>query len=185
MNFSSSSYSFCSFSFSSPVSWPRRMATMAAACSASKPYFSMRADLAVSGVRDARIVAMISSIMSMALSSPSRMWALAWAFLSSNLVRRTTTSWRKSTKTAIISLRVSVLGRPFTSATLLIEKLLCRAVYLKRVLSTTLALASFLSRNSMRIPLRLERSLMSEMPSIFLSRTISPMRDCISDLLTM
>ena len=185
MNFSSSSYSAWSLSFSRPVSWRRRISTMAAAWISVNPKLLTSRALASSTLWDSRMVWMTSSMMSMALSRPSRMWARLRALSSSKRVRRTTTSWRKSTKHLMISLRERVRGRPPTRATLLIAKLDCRAVYLKSVLRTTLALASFLTRNSMRMPSRLVSSLISAMPSIFLSSTISPMRLIISLLLTM
>ena len=82
------------------------------------------------------------------------MWARFFALSSSNFVRRTTTSWRKSTKLRRISLRERVRGRPFTRATLLNEKLDCSGVYLNRVFSTTPEFTPCLRRITTRIPSR-------------------------------
>ncbi len=54
-----------------------------AACSASR---------AAALSAEARMVAMISSMRSSALSRPSTMWARSWAFLSRNSERRVMTS---------------------------------------------------------------------------------------------
>ncbi len=62
-----------------------------------------------------------------------------------------------------------------TRASMMMPKLDCRAVCLKRVLSTTWGLASFFSSMTIRMPLRSVSSRRSEIPSRRLSLTWSAM----------
>ena len=154
MNFSISSNSAWSFSLSSPVSWRSLISTIALAWASENPNVLMRVALASSTFLEALMILMISSMTSIALSKPSNMWALFFAFSSSNLVLRTITSCLKSTNTLIMSLRVIVLGRPFTSATLFMAKLDWRGVYLNNVFSTTFEFAPCFTLKITRIPSR-------------------------------
>ena len=185
INFSISSYSPLNFSCSSPVNWPKRMATIALACLSVKLKRSISAVCASTGVLEARINLMTSSIWSEAIINPSRICALSSAFRSSNWVRRITTSCRWSTKWWIRSLRFSNLGRPCTKATLFTPKEDCKAVCFSNVFKTTLDMASFFTSITIRIPSRSDSSLILEIPSIFFSLIKSAIRDISSALLTM
>ena len=124
------SYSDRSLSCSKPVSWRKRISTIALACNSLSLKVSISFCRASSALSEARISRITSSILSDAIMRPSSMWARSSAFFSSNWVLRTTTSWRCSTKWWIICFRFSNSGLPLTSAILLTEKEDWRAVNL-------------------------------------------------------
>ncbi len=173
ISFSVSSYSSTIFWRSSPVSRCRRMSRMAWAWTSEKWKRSRSASFASCGVLDWRISATTSSRLSIAILSPSRMWARSSALRSSNWVRRTTTSRRKSTKCRSMSLSGSSCGRPLTSARLITPKVVWSLVYLYSLLRITEPSASRLSSITTRMPSRSDSSRMSLMPSMRLSRTRS------------
>ena len=75
-------------------------------------------------------------------------------------------------------------GRPLSSASMFMPKLVCIAVKRNRWFSTTSALASRLISTTMRMPERSLSSRRSEMPSISLLRTRSAMRSISVALFT-
>ena len=93
-----SSYSPLSLSCSSPVSWRKRISTMALAWISDNSKRAIRRSLASSGLFEPLMILITSSMLSLAMINPSKMCALASAFFSSNSVLRTMTSWRCSTK---------------------------------------------------------------------------------------
>ncbi len=111
-------YSCRILSRSNPVSLCNLISSIAFAWISRKANRVIKPSFAVSGSLEFLINAITSSRLSKATRYPSRMWALFSASASSNFVRRTTTSWRCSTKYLTRSLRFSVNSRPFTSATL-------------------------------------------------------------------
>ena len=88
----SSLYSFSSFSRSSPVSARRRMSTIACDCTSDKPKRSINSAFAACTLSEPLMMRITSSILSSAMSNPSKMWARSSALLSSYFVRRVTTS---------------------------------------------------------------------------------------------
>ena len=185
INFSISSYSARNLSCSRPVSWRRRISTMARAWRSESENRSIKLSIASFGLLDALMMAMTSSMLSDAMSKPSRMCARSFAFSRSNFVRRITTSCRWSTNAWIKSFRFKRRGRPLTSAMLFTLNDDCRAVSLYNLFNTTLELASRFTSTTMRIPPRLEdSSLTLEMPSIRFSFTKSAILLIKSDLMT-
>ena len=79
---------------------------------------------------EARMVAMISSMMSSARMRPSTMWARLLALSSRNSERRRMTSIWWAMYASSAALRLSVRGMPSTSATVLTAKLVCSGVRL-------------------------------------------------------
>ena len=75
---------------------------------------------ASSSVDEPRIIAIIRSIWSKAIRSPSKIWARSSALFKSNCVRRTITSTWCLIYAAIISFKFKTLGCPSTSANILI-----------------------------------------------------------------
>ena len=148
------------------------------------PKLLIKPSLAISTVSDARISLITASKLSMAIKRPSRTCARFWASDNSYFERRTTTSWRCSTKCLIMSLRFSSIGRPFTKAILFTLKLDCSWVYLYSLFKTTFGTASRLHTYTMRIPLRSDSSRMSAIPSSFFSSTKSAVFLIISALFT-
>ena len=158
---------------------------MARACNSLSEKRASKRSIASCVLADERIIAIVSSILSTAISKPSRICSLSCALRKSKRVRRSTTSSRCFTKSSISLYRLSSSGLPFTRAMLLVLKLLWRAVFLKRWLSTTLALASRLISITTRIPpFPLDSSEMLLMPSRRLLLTISAIRPTISALFT-
>ena len=86
-------YSSSILSRSKPVSLWRRISRIAWAWISVNPNWSIKPAFASSAVCDPRIKLIILSILSKAILKPSNMWARAWAFLRSNLVLLTTTSF--------------------------------------------------------------------------------------------
>ena len=160
------------------------MSTMALACTSSRLKRFIKASIASCGVFEARIILTTSSILSLAMISPSKICALSCAFLRSYFVRLITTSWRCSTKHLIQSFSVNTFGRPCTKAMQLTAKLVCKAVILNNLLSTTLALASLFTSTTMRNPSRSLSSFTFEIPSILCSFTRSAILLMSSALLT-
>ena len=185
INFMMSSYSALSLSCSRPVNWRNLISTMARAWISVKEKRSIKLFFASSGVLDARIIRITSSIWSLAMIKPSRIWARSSACFNSNWVRRVMTSWRCSTNNRIKSFKFNKRGLPPTSAMLFTPKEVWRAVCFNNVFSTTLAMASFFKSITIRIPLRSDSSLILEIPSIFFSFTRSAMREINSALLTI
>ena len=133
---------------------------------------------------EARISAITASRWSSAIARPSRMWARASAFFSSNSMRRRTTSRRNSTKWSSRSTSGSTRGRPLTIASVMTPKVVWNCVCLNRLFSTTSGTSPFLSSMTTRTPSRSDSSRMSEMPSITFSCTSSAIFFCRSALLT-
>ena len=94
------------------------------------------------------------------------------------------TSWRCSTKYFTHSFKLNRRGRPFTSAMLLTENELCKAVILNNLFKITLALASRLMSITIRIPCRPDSSLTFEIPSSLPSFTRAAMYSMSCCLLT-
>ncbi len=92
ISFKVSLYSLMIFSLSSPVSLWSFMSRMACAWTSERGYLDINPCFASSGLFEALIRAMISSRWSRAIFSPSRIWALSSAFLSSYRVLLRTTS---------------------------------------------------------------------------------------------
>ena len=142
MVFIRSSYSVRNLSCSNPVSWRKRISTMALAWISLNSKRLMSFWRASSGLEEPRMIDITSSILSEAIISPSKMWARSSAFRSSYFVRRTTTSWRCSTKWWIISFRFNISGRPLTKAMLFTLKEDWSAVYLNSLFNTMFGIAS-------------------------------------------
>ena len=131
-----------------------------------------------------RMMRITSSICATAMARPTSTWARSRALASRNLVRRVTTSSRKATKAASMSLSFIVSGRPPFSATTLAPNEVCSAEKRQSWLSTTSAMASRFSSITTRMPSRSLSSRMSAMPSMRLSCTISAIFSIIVALLT-
>ena len=140
--------------------------------------------LASSGLFDALIKAITSSILSEAIINPSKICALSSAFRNSNFVLLTITSCLNSMKWRIISRKLTMTGLPLTKQMLLTENELCRAVYLYNLFKTTFGIESRFNSYTILIPLLSDSSRISEIPSIFLSLTKSAVFLIISDLFT-
>ncbi len=91
----------------------------------SRPTSRSRAS---AGSFDERMMTITSSMLTTAMARPTSTWPRSRALPSSNLVRRTTTSSRKSTKIVIMSRRFISTGRPRSSASALTPNEDCRAV---------------------------------------------------------
>ena len=91
----------------------------------------------------------------------------------------TTSSWW-ATYASSADFKLSVLGRPFTRATILTPKLVWSGVNLYRLLSTTLALASRFRGMTIFVSSPAERSCMSRIPSSSRLFTSSAMRSWIA-----
>ena len=172
----SSSSSFSIFRISSPASCPSWNRQMASACTSSKPKCSIKASLA-SGrpPLQARMVAMISSTMSMAFFRPSKMWARSWAFFRSYWLRRVTTWVWNLMYSSRMPFRFKILGRPSTMASMMTPKVVCSWVKENRWFNTIWGEASRFTSMTMCMPLRSEWSSMLEMPSMRFSFTRSAM----------
>ena len=96
--FCSSAYSLLRSSTARFVNCPRRISTIALACSSSSEKRSFRLFLASSWFLELRIIFTTSSMLFTAMINPSRICALFCAFASSNFVLLTTTSCLWSTK---------------------------------------------------------------------------------------
>ncbi len=158
---------------------------IAEACISLNENRSIMVCLARSGVCDDRMMRTISSMLSCAINRPCTIWRRSSALRLSKRARRTMTSWRWSTKCFIKSRIDNNCGRPLTNAMLLTANDDCNCVFLNNVLSTTLATASCFRITMIRKPLRSDSSLTYEMPSSFLSLTISAIFLIISALFTM
>ena len=152
----SAASSSSSFVLSRPVSWPRRICTMACACTSSRPKRSMRATLPSGIDLEFLKMAMTSSMKSSAIMRPSRMWARSCAFLRSNCVRRSTTSLWNLMYSCRISRRVSSFGWPSTMANMMTPNVICICVSEYRWFKTSCGEASRLMSMAMCIPLRSE-----------------------------
>ena len=128
--FCRSSYSSLNLFCSSPVSCLNLISIIALAWVSESLYFFSSFCLASSAFEDFLIRSITSSILSLAMISPSSIWALCSAFFSSKFVLLTTTSCLCSTKWWIKSLRLRSSGLPFTRATLLTLNEDCKGVYL-------------------------------------------------------
>ena len=166
------------------MSCERRISTIAFDCSSSNSKRCSRLRCASAGVLLARMIRTTSSILSHAMINPSRMCARSCAFFNSYFVRRIVTSWRCSTKYFTHSFNERIRGRPFTSAILLTENELCRAVILNSLFKMTLALASRFTSITMRIPCLPDSSLALEIPSNLPSFTKSAIYSISCALLT-
>ena len=90
--FSSSAYSVSSFSLSRPVRALRRISTIAWDCASLKLKRLINSAFAICTVLDPRMILITSSMLSRAISRPSKMCARSSALFSSYLVRLVTTS---------------------------------------------------------------------------------------------
>ena len=90
--FMSSSYSASSFSLSSPVRALKRMSTIACACASLRLNSFMRDSFAICTVLEPRMIVITRSILSRAISKPSKIWARSSALFRSYLVLLVTTS---------------------------------------------------------------------------------------------
>ena len=88
----SSAYSASSFSRSRPVSARRRISTIACDCASLKEKRSIKRDFASCVFWLLLMMLMTSSILSSAISKPSKMWARSSALFNSYLVLLVTTS---------------------------------------------------------------------------------------------
>ena len=167
-----------------PVSWLKRISTMALLCSSSNSKRCSKLRCASVGVLLARIMCTTSSMLSQAMIRPSKMWARSCAFFKSYFVRRMVTSCRCSTKYFTQSFRLNSRGRPFTKAIQFTENELCSAVILNNLFRMTFALASRFTSITMRIPCRPDSSLALLIPSIFPSFTNSAMYSISACLFT-
>ena len=165
----SSRYSVSSRSRSSVAMRRSCMSRMARACTSSRPNSFISPLRAASASAELRINWITRSRLPMAMRSPASMWALSLARLRSYSVRRTTTCSRKAMKFCSAALSVIVSGVPPTSASMLAEKVLCIAVSLYRLFSTTMGCTPPRSSMTTRIPTRLDSSRISDMPSMRLS----------------
>mmetsp|Transcript_6804 Transcript_6804/g.19804 ORF Transcript_6804/g.19804 Transcript_6804/m.19804 type:complete len:427 (-) Transcript_6804:578-1858(-) len=183
-----SSSSVLSFSSSSAVSRARVSRSSASACSSlrsnGEPW---RASLAWLASFACLTTSMTSSICARALSSPSTTCARCFRRPSSKFVRRRIVRNRKSSQICRADLRVSLTGclPSSPSESRLPANEVCSCVFLKRLFCTTVALASFLSSMTMRVPSRSLSSRRSAMPSSFFSFTIVAILSSSTLLLTM
>ena len=119
---------------------------------------------------DPLITFITSSILSIAILKPSKMWALANALSNSNSVLLIITSFLCSIKCSKHCLNVKILGSPFTNANMIVPNESCNCVYLYNLFSTICAFVSlFNSITTLTISSLSDSSLTSDMPSIFLS----------------
>ena len=108
---------------------------------------------------------MMASRLASAMRKPSRMWALALAFLSSKRERRVMTSRLNLMNSSRAVRREMTFGVPSTMASILAENELCIAVNLYRLLRITRPWAPERSSMTMRMPRLSDSSRISEMPS--------------------
>ena len=119
---------------------------------------------------DPLITFITSSMLSIAILKPSKMWALANALSNSNSVLLIITSFLCSIKCSKHCLNVKILGSPFTNANMIVPNESCNCVYLYNLFSTICAFVSlFNSITTLTISSLSDSSLTSDMPSIFLS----------------
>ena len=90
--FISSAYSASIFSLSKPVNARRRISTIAWAWTSDRPNLLINSCFAIWTFWEPRIILITSSILSSAISNPSKMWALSWALFRSYFVLLVTTS---------------------------------------------------------------------------------------------
>ena len=119
------------------------------------------------------ISSITSSMLSSAIFRPSKMWALARAFSSSNIVLLMITVflWFKNSLSS--SIRLNTFGSLLLIASIITPKVLSIVVDLKRLFSTMSLIASRFSSMTTRMPSLSDSSLTSLMPSICLSFTSS------------
>ena len=109
--------------------------------------------------------------MSIAFLRPSKMWARAFAFSRSKIVRRIMTVFLWLMKCLRISFKPKIRGSWFKMESMIIPKVVCIAVCLNRLLRTISLIASRLSSITTRIPSRSDSSRIVETPSMSLSFT--------------
>ena len=158
---------------SSPVSRCSCMSRIAWAWIPVRANRSISPVRASAGARDRRISRMTASRLSRAILSPSRTWARASAFRSSNSVRRRTTPRRNSTNCSTMASSGSTFGRPSTIASMMIPNDVCSWVCLYRLFSTTSGISPRRSSITILIPSRSDSSRISVIPSTTLPRTSS------------
>ena len=104
------------------------MSVMSGAMSRAGHTRSISAVRAVAESGEVRMRRITSSMLATAIARPTWICALSRALVSRYLVRRVTTSSRKSRNARSMSVSVSISGRPPFSAIMLAPKLDCRAV---------------------------------------------------------
>ena len=125
--------------------------------------------LAISGFFEFLIIFIILSIFSTATESPNNMWALSSAFFKSNLVFLVTTSSLNFKKDSKKSFKLQFFGFWSTIAKVLKLKEDSNDVYLYSCLLTVSGSVFLFKSIATLIPSRFDSSLISLMPSIFLS----------------
>ena len=162
-------YSARIFSVSRPVSFWSFMSKIACACFSDNLKPPTRPAFAVSGSLLFLIVSRTLSMLSRAIFKPSKIWALASAFLKSNSVLLTTISCLKTRKTSSNSFKDITFGVPSIRANKIIPKVSWSCVCLYNWFKTTSGTASLLVSITILIPSLSVSSRSSAIPSIFLS----------------
>ena len=126
-----------------------------------------------------------SSIFAIATIKPSTIWPLSFAFFKSYLVLFVMMSFLCLTKASSISLRLTSFGCPSTNTVKLIPNDCSNWVWAKRLFSKTSTESPFRTSMTTLRPSLSDSSLISVMPSIFLSLTSSAIFSSILALLTM
>ena len=173
ISFNISLYSSTIFSLSRAVSLWSFISRIACAWISESLNLFIRPSLASWGPLLFLISVITSSRLSMAIFKPSNIWALSFAFLSSNIVRLVTTSFLNLMNCRRSSLRFRIFGWPSTMERFITPNVPCICVCRKRLFSITSETSSLLSSTTILIPSLSDSSLISDMPSIFLSLTSS------------
>ena len=139
---------------------------------------------ASSGFLELLIILITLSIFSTDTDKPIKIWALSSAFFKSNFVLLITTSSLNERKFSKNSFKLQVLGFLSTIANVLKLKELSIDVYLNNCLLTVSGSTFDLKSIATRTPSRLDSSLISLIPSIFLSLTSSAILSFKTDLFT-
>ena len=147
-------------------------------------FFDKRFFLAVSVSLEFFIILIISSIFSTAVAKPIKICALCSAFFKSNLTLLRTVSSLNFKNSEINSFKLRIFGLLLTIASVLKPKELSIFVNLYNCRLIVSGSIAFLSSITTLIPSLFDSSLISLMPSIFLSLTNCAILSIKTDLLT-
>ena len=138
---------------------------------------------AVSTFSEFFIIFITWSMFSTATEIPTKIWAFSWAFFKSNLILFVKVFSLKLTNSDINSFKFNIFGFLSTIARVLKPNELSIEVNLYNCLLTVSGSTFLLRSRTTLIPLWLDSSLMSLMPSIFLSLAYSAILSFKTDLL--
>ena len=130
------------------------------------------------------IIFIVASMFSTAIEIPNKTCALSCALFKSNFIFLIKVFSLKLTNSDINSFKFSIFGFPLTIAKVLKPKEVSIDVNLYNCLFTVSGSTFLLKSNTTLTPSRLDSSLISLMPSIFLSLASSAILSFKTDLLT-